>query len=66
MTERRKDDLTAVTVEYAIYLKETRGTVAGLTFARNMKVPSEVADRITEGRLARKTWQDRRSVKREG
>lgn len=33
MATRRTDELTAVNVEYAITLDDTRGSVAALTFA---------------------------------
>ena len=65
MAKRRTDDFTATNVEYAIYLEETRGAAAGLKFAWSMKLPSEVMDRIMNGRLARRTGCDRRSGARE-
>ena len=65
MATRRTDDLTAVNVEYAIFLEQTRGSVAALTFAWRMKLPANVVDRILECRLARRAGRDRRLVQRE-
>ena len=65
MTERRVDDLTAVNVEYAIFLAATRGTAAGLKFSHSMKLPPDVFARMLESRLARRTEEDRRAMQRE-
>ena len=60
MVERRTDELTAVNIEYAIFLAETRGLVAGLKFSQSMKLPSAVLDRILASREVRKDGERRR------
>ena len=60
MPQRRRDDETAVTAEYAFFLAETRGLRFALDYLDNCHIPRDILLRAVEARERRRRIEGRR------
>lgn len=60
MPQRRRDDDTAVTAEYAFFLAETRGLRFALDYLDNCRIPREVLLRAYDEPERRRRGERRR------
>ena len=60
MPQRRRDDETAVTAEYAFFLAETRGLSFALDYLDNCHIPRDILLRAVEAPERRRRIERRR------
>ena len=60
MAQRRRDDDTAVTAEYAFFLAETRGLRFALDYLDNCRIPRDILLRAYDQRERRRKGERRR------
>jgi hypothetical protein len=63
MAQRRRDDNTAVTAEYAFFLAETRGLRFALDYLDNCHIPQEILLRTIERPERRRRGERRRQFR---
>ena len=61
MIQRRRDDETAVTAEYAFFLAETRGVRFALDYLDNCRIPRDILLRSVDAPEQRRRNERRRS-----
>ena len=61
MPQRRRDDDTAVTAEYAFFLAETRGLRFALDYLDNCHIPHHILIRAIEEPAQRRRFERRRT-----